>query len=162
MNVTPFSAVNRIGASEGVSSGASSGDTAQILTDMANAEVRRQLEERVRASMVGTNVGAEVFHIGSPISQLIRDLWLERDKGAFVQEPVVRIIRMFQAHSGIEHFKVDWNNNPLLLFADMYAKEYAQVWTYQQAGRMLQWASKKAILCYFTSNMKDSCFRPYS
>ena len=40
---------------------------------------------------------------------------------------------MFQAHSGIEHFKVDWNNNPLLLFADMYAKEYAQVWTYQQA-----------------------------
>ena len=46
-----------------------------------------------------------------PGSQLIRDLWLERDKGAFVQEPVVRIIRMFQAH--IEHFKVDWNNNPL-------------------------------------------------
>ena len=45
MNFTPFSAVNRIGASEGVSSGASSGDTAQILTDMANAEVRRQLEE---------------------------------------------------------------------------------------------------------------------
>ena len=28
---------------------------------MANAEVRRQLEERVRASMVGANVGAEVF-----------------------------------------------------------------------------------------------------
>ena len=68
-----------------------------------------------------------------PGSQLIRDLWLERDKGAFVQEPVVRIIRMFQAHAGIEHFRVDWNNNPLLLFADMYAKEYAHVWTYQQA-----------------------------
>ena len=44
VNFTPFSAVNRIGASEGASSGASSGDTAQILTDMANAEVRRQLE----------------------------------------------------------------------------------------------------------------------
>ena len=44
VNFAPFSAVNRIGASEGVSSGASSGDTAQILTDMANAEVRRQLE----------------------------------------------------------------------------------------------------------------------
>ena len=26
---------------------------------------------------------------------------------------VVRIIRMFQAHAGIEHFRVDWNNNPL-------------------------------------------------
>ena len=69
VNFTPFSAVNRIGASEGVSSGASSGDTAQILTEMANAEVRRQLEERVRASMVGINVGAEVFHIGSPSDQ---------------------------------------------------------------------------------------------
>ena len=68
-----------------------------------------------------------------PGSQLIRDLWLERDKGAFVQEPVVRIVRVFQAHSGIEHFRVDWNNNPLLLFADMYAKEYSQAWTYQQA-----------------------------
>ena len=38
-----------------------------------------------------------------------------------------------QAHAGIEHFGVDWNNNPLLLFTDMYAKEYAHVWTYQQA-----------------------------
>ena len=45
---------------------------------------------------------------------------------------MVRIIRMFQSHAGIEHFRVDWNNNPLLLFADMHAKEYAQVWTYQQ------------------------------
>ena len=58
---SPFSAVNRIGASGGVSSGASSGDNAQILTEMANAAVRRQMEERVRASMVGTNVGTEVF-----------------------------------------------------------------------------------------------------
>ena len=66
VNFSPFSAVNQIGASGGVSSGVSSGDNAQILTQMANAEVRRQLEERVRASMVGTNVGAEVFHIGSP------------------------------------------------------------------------------------------------
>ena len=45
VSFSPFSAVNRIGAS----SGASSGDTALILTEMANAEVRRQLEERVRA-----------------------------------------------------------------------------------------------------------------
>ena len=60
--------MNRIGASEGVSSGASAGDTAQILTDMANAEVRRQLEERVRASMVGTNVGAECFKLSYPSS----------------------------------------------------------------------------------------------
>ena len=55
--------MNQIGASEGVSSGVSSGDNAQILTQMANVELRRQLEERVRASMIGTNVGAEVFHI---------------------------------------------------------------------------------------------------
>ena len=67
---SPFGAVNRIGASGGTSSGmSSSGDNAQVLTAMANAEVRRQLEERVRASMVGTNVGAEVFHIGSPGDQ---------------------------------------------------------------------------------------------
>ena len=80
VNFAPFSAVNRIGASEGVSSGASSGDTAQILTDMANAEVRRQLEERVRASMVGTNVGAEVFHIGSPSDQTGSDFQSVRSR----------------------------------------------------------------------------------
>ena len=68
-----------------------------------------------------------------PGSQLIRDLWLERDKGAFVQEPVVRIVRMFQAHSGIEHFRVDWNNNPLLLLLTCTPKKYSQAWTYQQA-----------------------------
>ena len=72
--------MNRIGASEGVSSGASSGDTAQILTEMANAEVRRQLEERVRASMVGTNVGAEVFHIGSPSDQTGSDFQSVRSR----------------------------------------------------------------------------------
>ena len=77
---SPFSAVNRIGASGGVSSGASSGDNAQILTDMANAEVRRQLEERVRASMVGTNVGAEVFHIGSPSDQTGSDFQSMRSR----------------------------------------------------------------------------------
>ena len=54
--------MNRIGASGGVSSG---GDNAQVLTDMTNAELRRRLEERARASMVGSNVGAEVFHIRS-------------------------------------------------------------------------------------------------
>ena len=80
VNFAPFSAVNRIGASEGVSSGASSGDTAQILTDMANAEVRRQLEERVRASTVGTNVGAEVFHIGWPSDQTGSDFQSVRSR----------------------------------------------------------------------------------
>ena len=77
---SPFSAVNRIGASGRVSSGASSGDTAQILTEMANAEVRRQLEERVRASMVGTNVGAEVFYIGSPSDQTGSDFQSVRSR----------------------------------------------------------------------------------
>ena len=77
---SPFSAVNQIGASGGVSSGVSSGDNAQILTQMANAEVRRQLEERVRASMVGTNVGAEVFHIGSPSDQTGSDFQSVRSR----------------------------------------------------------------------------------
>ena len=80
VNFAPFSAVNRIGASEGVSSGAPSGGTAQILIDMANAEVRRQLEERVRASMVGRNVGAEVFHIGSPSDQTGSDFQSVRSR----------------------------------------------------------------------------------
>ena len=67
---SPCGAVNRTGASGGTSSAMSSrGDSAQVLTQMANAEVRRQLEERVRASIVGTSVGAEVFHIGSPSDQ---------------------------------------------------------------------------------------------
>ena len=77
---SPFSTVNQIGASGGVSSGVSSGDNAQILTQMANAEVRRQLEERVRASMVGTNVGAEVFHIGSPSDQTGSDFQSVRSR----------------------------------------------------------------------------------
>ena len=47
---------------------------------MANAEVRRQLEERVRASMVGTNVGAEVFHIGSPSDQIGSDFQSVRSR----------------------------------------------------------------------------------
>ena len=68
-----------------------------------------------------------------PGSQLIRDLWLERDKGAFVQEPDVRLMRMFHSHAGIEHFRVEWNNQPILLFADMEAKEYSNAWTYQNA-----------------------------
>ena len=78
---SPFGAVNRIGASGGTSSGmSSSGDNAQVLTEMANAEVRRQLEERVRASTVGTSVGAEVFHIGSPSDQTGSDFQSVRSR----------------------------------------------------------------------------------
>ena len=77
----PSGAMNRIGASGGTSSGMSSGgDNAQVLTAMANAEVRRQLEERVRASMVGTSVGAEVFHIGSPSDQTGSDFQSVRSR----------------------------------------------------------------------------------
>ena len=79
-SLSPFSAVNQIGASGGVSSGVSSGDNAQILTQMANVELRRQLEERVRASMIGTNVGAEVFHIGSPSDQTGSDFQSVRSR----------------------------------------------------------------------------------
>ena len=73
--------MNRIGASGGASSGMSSSrDNAQVLIAMANAEVRRQLEERVRASMVGTNVRAEVFHIGSPSDQTGSDFQSVRSR----------------------------------------------------------------------------------
>ena len=68
-----------------------------------------------------------------PGSQLIRDLWIDRDRGAFVQEPEIKITRMFQSHAGIEHLRVDWNSHPLLLFADMEANDYARVWQYQSA-----------------------------
>ena len=45
--------MNQIGAPGGTSSGmSSSGDNAEVLTAVANAEVKRQLEERVRASMM--------------------------------------------------------------------------------------------------------------
>ena len=62
-----------MGASEGASGtstgGVSSGDNAQTLTAMANAAIVSQLQERARASLVGSAVGAEVFHIGSPSDQ---------------------------------------------------------------------------------------------
>ena len=70
---SPFGAVRNLGASEGASGtstgGVSSGDNAQILTGMANAAIVSQLQERARASLVGSAVGAEVFHIGSPSDQ---------------------------------------------------------------------------------------------
>ena len=57
-----------MGASEGASGtstgGVSSGDNTQTLTAMANAAIVSQLQERARASLVGSAVGAEVFHIG--------------------------------------------------------------------------------------------------
>ena len=72
-----------------------------------------------------------------PGSQFIRDLWLERDKGAFVQEPDIKLMRLFPSHAGIEHFRVEWNNKPLLLFADMEAKEYSSAWSYQNAKAVI-------------------------
>ena len=72
-----------------------------------------------------------------PGSQLIRDLWLERDKGSFVQEPAIKLMRMFPSHAGIEHFRVEWNNQPILLFADMEAKEYSNAWSYQNAKAVI-------------------------
>ena len=68
-----------------------------------------------------------------PGSQLIRDLWVDRDQGKFAQEPEVKIMRLFQSHAGIEHLSVNWNGHPLLLFADMEAKDYARVTQYQCA-----------------------------
>ena len=90
-----------------------------------------------------------------PGSQFIRDLWLERDKGAFVQEPDIKLMRLFPSHAGIEHFRVEWNNKPLLLFADMEAKEYSSAWSYQNAKAVITtrpWDSKKEILFCCTFN----------
>ena len=67
---SPFGAVQNLGTSEGVSSGvSSSGDNAQVLTSMANAAIVSQLQERARSSLMGSAVGAEVYHIGSPSDQ---------------------------------------------------------------------------------------------
>ena len=72
-----------------------------------------------------------------PGSQLIRDLWLKRDVGAIVHEPEVTLMRLFASHAGIEHFQVEWNNKPLLLCADMEAKEYSSAWSYQNAKAVI-------------------------
>ena len=65
-----------------------------------------------------------------PGSQLIRDLWIDRDQGRFVQEPEIKIMRLFHSHAGIEHLNVNWNNHLIMLFADM---DYSNVWQYQYA-----------------------------
>ena len=57
-----------------------------------------------------------------PGSQLVRDLWIDRDRSAFVQKPNY-IMRLFRLHAGIEHLRVDWNNHSLILFADMEAND---------------------------------------
>ena len=87
----------------------------------------------VLPQMVPVSSPAQTEGSKFPGSQLIRDLWIERDKGAFVQEPNVRLMRLFHSHAGLEHFRVDWNNQPLLLFADLEATEYSNAWSYQQA-----------------------------
>ena len=70
---SPFGAVQNLGASGGASGtssgGVSSGDNAKTLTAMANAAIVSQLQERARASLVGSAMGAEVYHIGSPTGQ---------------------------------------------------------------------------------------------
>ena len=70
---SPFGAVQNLGASGGASGtsseGVSSGNNAQTLTAMANAAIVSQLQERARASLVGSAMGAEVYHIGSPTGQ---------------------------------------------------------------------------------------------
>ena len=72
-----------------------------------------------------------------PGSQLIRDLWLKRDEGAIVHEPEVNLMRLFASHAGIEHFRVEWNNKPLLQFSGMEAKEYSSAWSYQNAKAVI-------------------------
>ena len=74
---SPFGAVQNLGTSGGASGtssgGVSSGDNAQTLTAMANAAIVSQLQERARASLVGSAMGAEVYHIGSPTGQPVSD-----------------------------------------------------------------------------------------
>ena len=87
--------------------------------------------------MVPVSSPAQAAGSQFPGSQLIRDLWLKRDVGAIVHEPEVNLMRLFASHAGIEHFWVEWNNKPLLLFADMEAKEYSSAWSYQNAKAVI-------------------------
>ena len=91
----------------------------------------------VLPQMVPVCSPAQATGLQFPGSQLIRDLWLKRDEGAFVQEPEVTLMRLFASHAGIEHFRVEWKGKPLLLFADMDAKEYSSAWSYQNAKAVI-------------------------
>ena len=84
---SPFGAVRNLGASEGASGtstgGVSSGDNAQRARASLvgeNAAIVSQLQERARASLVGSAVGAEVFHIGSPSDQQGSDFQCVRSR----------------------------------------------------------------------------------
>ena len=48
-----------------------------------------------------------------------------------MQEPEIKITRLFHPHAGIEHLNVNWNGHPIMLFADMEATDFANVWQYQ-------------------------------
>ena len=96
-----------------------------------------QFLDLVLPQMVSVCSPAQAAGSRFPGSQLIRDLWLKRDEGAIVYEPEVNLMRLFASHAGIEHFLVEWNNKPLLLFADMEAKEYSSAWSYQNAKAVI-------------------------
>ena len=74
---SPFGAVQNLGGASGTSSGgvSSAGDNVQTLTAMANAAIVSQLQERARVSLVGSAMGAEVYHICSPTGQLTSFFW---------------------------------------------------------------------------------------
>ena len=91
----------------------------------------------VLPQMVPVCSSAQTTGFQFPGSQLIRNLWLERDEGVFVQEPEVMLMRLFASHAGIVHFRVEWKGKPLLLFADMKAKEYSSAWSYQNAKAVI-------------------------
>ena len=109
--------------------------------------------------MVDVNGGAafvEKKHLHTPKS--LNSLRLERDKGAFIQEPDIKLMRLFSFHASIEHFRVERNNKPLLLFADMEEKEYSSARSYQNAKAVLTTRQnvtmglKKEILFFCTFN----------
>ena len=56
-------------------------------------------------------------------------------------------MRLFPSRAGIEHFRVEWNNKRLLLFADMEAKEYSSAWSHQNAKAVITTGQKEILFC---------------
>ena len=57
------------------------------------------------------------------------------------------LMRLFPSRAGIEHFRVEWNNKRLLLFADMEAKEYSSAWSHQNAKAVITTGQKEILFC---------------
>ena len=91
--------------------GSSGGDNAQVLTDLANTEIGRQPEERVRSFLVGANVGgAGVFHIGSPSDQTGSDFQSVRNRSTGLAHPTSSPVFFGPRREGHEIPERSWSS----------------------------------------------------